>query len=259
MKFEDAFWITHDRTISFKELRNTYEQNPALFSTEYRGYLYCLECHMARLEYVNKQSPYLGTWKGDQHDASCSDRAPPASAKQFTEYYNSKDNKADIARRLKSTIAMLFHDKKFAMEDDPFILHLPSSKKSAAGSSLVKRAYGIRRKKITMPLDSEDYDCLKIFYGTVSLSWNPPTSNGHHDLVVKSFKDTTTLCSVWMSDAVYNHLPSWYHEIDETSIFNVAFFSQLNKVIKKGVLHNNAHIYYSTEIEIEHSERPVDD
>ena len=71
MKFEEAYSIYDNETLSIETIKTIYNQDPRAYIENYKFSFFCPECHLAQLSYINAVVPYFRAYPKAKHHENC--------------------------------------------------------------------------------------------------------------------------------------------------------------------------------------------
>lgn len=209
-KFEDAYCLTSKTLITINEAQHLYIANRELFESKYRSSFVCPECRKARLTYVSRESPHFRAYPNNKHDDNCSLQQEVMPPEKVSAYVDSIENESQIERQMNGLITMLLSAGKSSVSSTS---HEPVSQgndlqKARTAHNTTSTKY-LPRKRIDTPFKDDDFGVYKLFYGIVFLKWRKSKS-GKYGMVLSNSKNNSRLCVIWISEAVYKHIPEYY-------------------------------------------------
>ncbi len=239
MKFEEAYLKRHHKTISIDNISFLFKTNKTLFVNELKDNLFCPECEQAQLAYNNASTPYLSAYPKSEHAEWCSLKQEEMSPKKALRFIKAKENKDLIIRQIETVILIL--------DDLSTATTKTSSKPSAIGKGTRSHFKGyssaserLSRKRIDLEFRADDFNCYKIFYGTVYIKWETEyrTVKGileeWHKILMWN-KKRKFICRLDISPRVYLHIPDNYKKMNKTNckIGFLASFENDGKTYRK--------------------------
>ena len=239
MKFEEAFHSKQEINLPLYEINYVFIEQPKIFENEYRPFLFCPECHQARLAYKNAKTPYLSAYPGAIHSPDCDlaqDVVSHDEARSIVNDYNKNTDIQDsVIRQIDSTLRLLLAERN----RQPLInntsqqhrnnIHQQSEIHDGQHQENNPR---LPRKRIDLTLNDTDYGVYKIFYGNVFLKWKKDTKSdeqkSNHKILLYTPKTHKFKCSIKITDNVYSYLPSEYKFINN-QICKIVFIAELKK------------------------------
>lgn len=208
-KFEDAYCETSKTLFTINEASHLYITNRELFAIHYQYSLVCPECRKARLAYVNAQPPYFRAYPKSNHDVNCSLQQDVMPPEKVSAYIESIENEAQIDRQMDGLITLLLSASKPTVSLSSAIVS-PSNDPQKAQTVLHTTSIKyLPRKRIDTQIYEDDLGVYKLFYGIVSIRWRTSKS-GKFGIVLSHSKSNFKLCEIWISEAVYAHIPEYY-------------------------------------------------
>lgn len=192
-----------------------YKSDKQYYKDYIEKYLICPECRLPNLAYNNDNPPYLSVYPRAKHDDNCSLKQDEMTSKQTSKFINNPDNKELVLRQMESILTMMLNTNvaKSKKHKDSYTNANVSKKQCHNNSNLTSKR--IPRKRIDMDFESGDFDCDKIFYGSVKLRWekDPRTINGivqnyYKILLYRNKKyDKRMICRLNITPTVYSYIP----------------------------------------------------
>lgn len=254
MKFEEC--LINSEKHSIEEIIEIYNTNKEEFNEKCYDKMFCPECNEAKLAFrPNAVTAYLSKKPTSQHrqeiegELGCSYIYDEAKKNELDEYYKSKESLKGINRKLKSCIDLLTKPKKKGSEKGGGGKNGPSINKGTFTFVTKGRRVLIRRKKINIKLDNNDYNIPMLFYGRVRIKAKFYESNGNKVwcLYLTDIQNKKLLCSISAYPNIYDKLDESVRNIKDEE-YNIAFMSEMKlNSNEKGnfnncILKNESHI-----------------
>ena len=235
MKFEEAFCSEMSKLITVDEAAKIFRAEPAYFANKIKGNLLCPECRKPKLSFNNASTPYFSTYPLDQHDVECPLRQEEMTQEETKAFIKNSHNIEAIQRQAESLLAMLLSSST-GRESATLKEHkLGTALASIVNENRSKTVTRIPRKRIDTTFSEDDYDCYKLFYGTVHVQWEDERSETkvQHKLLLRSISNGRLLCKLNLTEKVYRYIDRRYKSPTEFNckIVFLATFSH-NKVGK---------------------------
>lgn len=218
MKFEEAYCTKLNKLLTIDDVTFYYKYDKQFYIQEIKKYLICPECKQPNLEYNNAENPYFSTYPDTKHDINCSLKQKEMSPKQTAKFISNPDNNDIVLRQMDSILTMLMGNctsKKSVAGD----LNKPTNQiKNGTKRNSPATMNRIPRKRIDVAFSEEDFNCDKLFYGSVHLKWEKGkrTINGkveeYYKILLYGTKKNNTklLARLRITQKVYNFLPNNY-------------------------------------------------
>lgn len=244
MKFEITYCIDRDKEFTIDEIAHIYRQDIVKFNYEYRNFLYCSECRKARLRYNNAKNPYFSAYPKVKHEENCSlaqDILSPKQSKQYiddTANWSSVENQMDHLMLSLGTNRKKLNNKQDAVK--PVHINTPNFYTSR---SSIKQNTKLSQKRIDISWKPDDYDCYKLFYGTIFLRWEK-TQNNKYKILMYSLDRDRLLCRLIVNQNVYPHIKEKYKSPNEYQC-DICFLSlfkaenNIETIYKTSALYNS--------------------
>lgn len=235
--------------IKLEELIDFYQKSPQEYTNNYEGNLFCRECRLPKLSFVNHK--FLRGYRGQVHDESCSNHLEKISSENLAEHL--KNATVDyVNKKLHNLINELI--KKQVLEIHPLVLREIDNGYSYEGVPRTEIKCGVRNlkripvKSLTAPFFVEDFDVFKLFYGTVRMEWQS-IKNGNGECIYYYIRFYTLdkdklICSLKITKKVYAKLNPLITNMDKI-IVNTAFATEISEVTKGINKYKNAVLWDS--------------
>lgn len=214
-KFEKAYVNGRNTLISVEEIAYEFDHNRIRFENEIRGNLYCPQCKQARLSFRNARNPYLATYPHGKHTDDCDLGQEELSTDLVAEYVQNSTNHDSIKRQQQSIMKYLLQEEntieKVSKDSaNPERTDYTATKKNKK----TERVKPIPRKRIDLPLNGDDFETYKMFYGEVLLKFEKCRNSEKQKLLIWSSDDNIHfLCKIFVSRSVFEHLPAEHKRI----------------------------------------------
>lgn len=245
MKFEEAYWKKEDKNLSIDEITGNFRSNKSFFSSDIKDCLFCPVCQKPNLAFNNASTPYLSTYPNSEHAAGCRLIQDELSPKRADKIVSNPKNKDIIIRQMEYVFLTLFDSSTKTGKSSSKSISFPKSSHSFAKEhkTTSKR---FSWKRIDLSFNVDDFDCFKIFYGTVFVKWETDyhTSDGiieeWHKILMYNKKEKM-VCRLEISPRVYSYIPETYKKINNTNckITFLAKFKNNGKTYRKSSLINS--------------------
>lgn len=243
MKFKDAYCTKLNTLFFIDEITRYYRTDKQFYKDNIEKNLICPECKQAQLAYNNAATPYLSAYPKSEHAEWCSLKQDELDPIQTDTFIRNPKNKEQISRQLESVLTMMLDTVPHASTKA-----IPKkSKISSSSSELVTPTKQLRkriaRKRIDLPFTEEDFNCYKLFYGSVRLQWEKEDDMEDYKILLRrqNTSDKRLLCRLWISPKVYYYLPIEFKFPKEFNC-NIVF---LAKIKNKGKTYKDARIKIS--------------
>ncbi|MGN0569267.1 MAG: hypothetical protein ACI4N4_02030 [Candidatus Fimenecus sp.] len=228
MKFKDAYCTKIQRLLSIDEITHYYRFDKQFYKDNIEKHLICPECRQPNLSYHNDAPPYLSVYPGAKHLDDCTLKQDEMTPVQTETFVENPKNREQISRQLESVLTMMLdavptsHKKatpqksKISSSPSDIDVHSKKSKKR------------IPRKRIDLQFTNEDFDCYKLFYGSVRLQWEKEDTEDYKILLRRQDKsDKRLLCRLKISSKVYSYLPNEFKTPREFNC-NIVFLAKFS-------------------------------
>jgi hypothetical protein len=245
IKFNKCFVPLLDRLYKLDELITIHAVKEQKFFS-IKDDLFCPSCQIARLVfYPNSKSPHLQTKSNSKHQNECIYNFESCTRKEVREYRSDRQKPGEIKSKLNSLLDTLERPSSKTVSGIP---EFSNSEESAEDNVVIKPKEKRRfrkQKSLTSRFEESDFDFLTLFYGHVEAKWFNHHKSKRWCLLIRNMNTGVDICSVWMSDNVYNYIEPLM-KFGGWSVCNVAFFGELRRQEN----YNNIDIYHSTELVI---------
>ena len=102
MKFEEAYSIYDNETLSIETIKTIYNQDPRAYIENYKFSFFCPECHLAQLSYINAVVPYFRAYPKAKHHENCDLQQDERSRKAAKIFVENDQNITIIQREMQS-------------------------------------------------------------------------------------------------------------------------------------------------------------
>lgn len=225
MKFEEAYYQEHNKLIKVTELSQLRKQDIVKFKQANQA-LFCPECHVAKIDFVNDNPPYLRSYPNTVHGLNCTLAQDIMSVKERKDFVNASDNDDVIQHQMEAIFLRLINQNSSAQrnEKSPVVLQKNENNNSKNNTTPQRR---MPQKCITLPLSERDFNTPKYFYGFVNLKWYKIEDLYYDWLNVFSAETGEKICGLKITNNVYKHLPQGYK--DEHTKAYIVFLGELIK------------------------------
>lgn len=229
MKFEEAYWTKESKLLSIDEITQYFRKDKSFFSSDIKTCLLCPECKKPNLAYNNAATPYLSVYPNSEHELGCSLKQDEMTAKEADRFVDNPENDEMIIRQMENVALTMFDSSKKGGRSSSKSTAVPKT-----SSSIVKPSLSISkrlaRKRIDLKFDEDDFDCIKIFYGTVFVKWEnfyriwSGVNEEWHKILMYN-KNNKLVCRLEISPRVYYYIPENYKKINNTHC-NIVFLAK---------------------------------
>ncbi len=218
-KIEEAMIKPLNKKVTLNDLIELNLSDKDLFET-ISTELYCPECFQAKLIFAagKKISPYLKTKQLEKHDENCQYIQNLMNDKEREKFVNNSKPK-DIFNDIEQLRKLL--DESYSSKTISESLNKADRKYNYSNEKRMPR------KRIDLPLEEDDYDVFKYFYGKVNTKFVVLEKYGYSLLKIMSLDNKTTYLSIRISNNVYLYLDEVFTE----DLKNTDFF-YLGKIYK---------------------------
>lgn len=234
MKFEEAYHSQKDVNLPLYEITNIFVNEPNIFETQYRHFLFCPECQQAKLSYRNADTPYLSAYPKAQHDLDCTlaqDTVNQAQALRIiNDYNNNLEVRQEIHRQMDSIMRILLAENNaLPVRENMVQQHNNVNQRHENPNAQQNNHNRLPRKRIDLMLKDTDYDVYKIFYGNVILRWKEAHSPYHYNKILLYTINTHEFkCQIKVTDKVYAYLSRELKDTNNTQC-KIVFIGKLKK------------------------------
>lgn len=211
MKFETAYHNAKHCSFRPDQIASIQIISMSDYVKDYKDYFVCPECYQAKLAFVNARTPHFRSYPESLHKEGCSIAQEEMDAQTFNgELKNAKET--TIAREMDSIlITLLSKREKQNNTASKNNLKQVSSHPSKHKKPISKRKRP-PRKRIDLPLNDEDFDCYKFFYGDVNLTWEDSSDGTYKKILLFSPETKKLLCKIKVTNLVYFYIPEEYKQ-----------------------------------------------
>lgn len=254
MKFKDAYCSKINKLLTIDDVAYYYKNDKQFYKGNIEKYLICPECRQPSLSYNNSSPPYFSVYPKAKHADLCTLKQDEMTATQSTEFISNSNNKDLVMRQIDSVLTMLLETKSPLTKKKS-----PTFKKSSFITFSKKPVHisaskRIPRKRIDLEFEDEDFECDKIFYGSVRLKWEEKIdkytgeSIGHKMLLYRNKNgDNRMVCKLIVSPRVYGYLPDEYKQPEKYNC-KIVFVANFED---QGKTYQTTHIRHSQFIVLE--------
>lgn len=241
MKFEEAF-STYDSCLhSIEEIANLYSSNPKKFKVNYNLSFVCPECHIAKLSFNNATTPYFKSYPHAIHADNCELKQNEMSWSVAEKFSDNPDNATLIRRQMNSILNSLLKTNPLssvalAPKDNT---KMSKCTKTIVATTTTKR---LPRKRIDLPMNDEDYNRIKYFYGRVSLNWEKDEKNKRYKILLWHREKGKLLCKISVSYTLYGYIPTDF-KYPKNYNCNIVFMGTIEKL--EGKSYCQGHIRFA--------------
>lgn len=234
MKFETAYCSYKQKEFTIDEISHIYRQNIMQFDYEYKGFLYCPECKCAKLSYHNAAHPYFSAYPKAKHEEDCSLSQETIPSSKSEKYVNDTANKKSIENQMDHLILLLSDQQELVRKDSSISKKLSEDQSCfSLDRSVSIQSKKLPRKRIDISWRPDDYDCYKLFYGTIYLKWEKYEEG--YKILMYPRKGDRLMCKLRVKETVYQYLPNYYKILDAFSchiVFVASFSEKENKKLQ---------------------------
>lgn len=223
MKFEEALIKHQNKIVNINEIIDMKNSNDMLLE-KIKDDLYCPECGQAKLSiYLNVTNPFLKTKNNEVHNKYCSMIQPLLSEAEVNNIFNNASY--DTILPYMEKVLSLLDEKKKNVEHSEEL------------KGKVKRKYKQKKrlpiKRIDRPLNEEDYNTVKRFYGNVNTKFDvvEREEGTKYWLRILSLDGKQNYCNIKISEKVYCYLDRNYI-IDRENV-NFVYLGSINRFKNK--------------------------
>lgn len=244
MKFEEAF-STYDNCLhSIDEIAKLYTSNPKKFKANYNLSFVCPECYMAKLSFNNATTPYFKSYPHSVHDDDCELKQDEMSCSVAERFSDDPDNAPLIRRQMNSILNSLLKTDTvpyitLAQKDNT---KMSKCTKNTVALTTTKR---LPRKRIDLPINDEDYNRIKYFYGQVLLKWEKDEKNKRYKILLCHREKGKLLCKISVSNTFYGYIPKDF-KYPQSYNCNIVFMGTVKKL--EGKSYCQGHIRFADRI-----------
>lgn len=230
MKFEEAYWQKEDKMLRIDEITEIFHSKQSIFAKEIKDYLFCPECKKPQLAYNNASNPYLRAFPKSQHADWCSLKQGEMNSVRAEQFINDEKNKDIIIRQMQSAMLALMNPTASPSKTSSKVSSVSKgiSPFPVSHSSTSKR---LPRKRIDIKFCPKDFNCVKIFYGTVYAKWETDVQTFNETekwrKILMYDDNNQLLCKLKISPKVYNYIPEHYKGMNGVNCA-VAFLAKFN-------------------------------
>jgi hypothetical protein len=237
------------KLVTLEEILTSRINNVQEYYRVYDGRMFCPDCSKARLDLVFNPAEgrhrHLRTHAGDEHDELCPHNFRKVSETVMNSIVKDSSTFQESGIMLDNVIKMMF--RKEQINVNPFVVCRETMndrtfirpKASSDNDKRIMRT--LPRKSLTQPLDDDDFDVIKVFYGKAKISMKPSTYKNGFDIYLFAKYDINTY-SIHLSDNVCKHI----NEFDNLKSYKGQDFIALISYFTKKVVHDK--VYYNTAI-----------
>lgn len=246
MKFEEAYVKPLDKIIDINELSLMKKSKFVEFAKTCDN-LYCPECMKAKLVYVLSNPVYLRTCQNSEHSEDCSLKQEELS-KTRTKEFVKEQNFDTLNRQLQRLILNL---SSCAQKEKTDLSQKATIQKNNNGSFITNvggKNFRFPQKRIDLPLFEDDYDKIKLFYGTVLCTWEKAKNGNDYRLLIYLDSKQRLLCRIFVKENIYKFVPSKMKFKGQKKC-RIAFVASINKV--EGKTYCQTGLIHSTLLELQ--------
>lgn len=202
MKFEEAKIGKNGQIISINDLLQLSQNNTVLLDV-LRHDLYCPVCGGAKLAlYLNVSSPFLKTKNGEKHLDTCKLKQPQMTQKECEDFLKTAAPET-IEHQMEKLLLLLSNHSQNTNAS-------PTQNNTSTANTNNRENKRIPHKRIDRPLNNDDYDVIKYFYGNVNIRFETVDKYGYSRMNIFSTDNSKIYCSIKITNNVYLHLDRSY-------------------------------------------------
>lgn len=242
MKFKEAFSTYDQQIYTVKRAEALRKYRPEVFAEKYKNSFVCPKCKKAPLSFHVAATSYFSTYPKAAHLKGCIFAQKMVAVDSTLKFAKSSHSRRLIQRRLQALIhSTMIHKEVKAVtiadtNDRGTIERI--GKKAASGT----QSSFIPRKRFDKPFHSEDFGCVKLFYGEARLQWEWQGSN-YKILLYPVGSEGKLFGKIYVSADVYQSLPD--QSKSKTYLCRAAFMAAVKERQRK----TDASAYFEGEID----------
>lgn len=232
MKFEIAYCINKDKEFTIDEIAHIYRRDIVKFDYEYKNFLYCPECRRAKLQYNNAKNPYFSAYPKVKHEENCSLAQDILSSKQSRKYIDDAANWFSVENQMDHLILSLGTNLQKLNNRQDIVKPVHTNTQNFYTPKFsIKQNTKLSQKRIDISWKPDDYDCYKLFYGTILLKWEK-AQNNKYKILMYSLDQARLLCRLIVNQNVYPYIKEEYKSPNEyqCDICFLALFKAENNI-----------------------------
>ena len=207
--------LKKDQEFTIDEITHIYRQDIVTFHYEYKNFLYCPECRKAKLQYKNAKNPYFSAYPNVKHEQNCSLAQDELSPKQSKSYIDDPENWIRVENQMNRLILSLGMNQRKPDYKQDLVGSVPMKTVNFyTQKSFVTQSKRLRQKRIDISWTPDDYDCFKLFYGTIFLKWEE-AQNDKYKILMYSLDRHKLLCKLIVNPTVYLHIKKEYKSLNQ--------------------------------------------
>lgn len=209
MKFKDAYCTKLKKLLFVDEITFYYRFDKQFYKDNIEKYMICPECKLPRLSYNNAATPYLSVYPNEKHTDECSLKQDEMNSVQTKTFIDDPKNREQISRQIESVLTTMLDTVPSAAAKTKSI-KLGTSSEIPYSPKLQKTPKKrIPRKRIDLKFTPDDFECYKLFYGSVRINWEKDKDTEDYKILLRrqDKSDNRLLCRLKISDKVYSYLP----------------------------------------------------
>lgn len=240
MKFKDAYCTTLNKLLTIEDVVYLYKNEKKHYKDLIEKNLLCPECKQPHLSYNNGSTPYFSVYPKAQHAEGCSLKQDEMSSKQTAEFINDSENEPLVLRQMESVLVMLMGNNSPSVKKTKKTTSQGNSNEENIKKNANSTSKRIPRKRIDSKFETEDFDCDKIFYGSVHLKWEKDKKikdgkeQEYYKILLygtKKYNYKKLVCKLKISPLVYYHLPPEYKNQTEYDC-NIVFIAKFKNYFR---------------------------
>lgn len=230
-KYQTAYCDTLDAFLSAIEVHVLENKADSFYSERFAKHLWCPECKKVMLSLVHSTNgmSYFRGYPKQEHEENCPYKLPEIRVKTIAEL-NQKDpsyerTRLQMQRVLRYTVTnRTTHKKKVSISTLP--------KEQIVSNKTIHKKINARlpEKRIDLPLSDNDWNVIKIFYGTVLVITTPGKQNPNDRfLKLQSLDSKNHICLIRVSEAVWHYISKEPLLSDKWIKVHISFCGKLKK------------------------------
>lgn len=242
MKFKEAFSTYDQQIYTVKRAETLRKYQPKVFAEKYKNSFVCPKCKKAPLSFHAAATSYFSTYPKAAHSKGCIFAQNMVAVDSALKFTKSRHSRKLIQRRLQALIhsTMLHKEvKAVAIADTNDRGTIERIRKKAAFGT---QSSIIPHKRFDKPFHSEDFNCVKLFYGEARLQWERQ-GNEYKILLYPVGSEGKLFGKIYISADVYQSLP--YQSKRKTYLCRAAFMAAVKERQRK----SDASSYFEGEID----------
>lgn len=230
-KFEEAYCSVDKENITVVEAKELHDNQIVIYEMKYKDSFLCPECRKAKLSYVNAKTPYFRTYPNAEHEEDCQMQQDMMDNDEAESFIDNRENKEKVKRQMERLLRMLLTDKDETPKT-PLGVNQPVIIRPVIGTGReIVRTKQLPRKRIDIPFTDRDFNCDKLFYGTVKLKWEDG-NNDNKKILLYHLTKHNLLCRIKVTSKVYKYIDKKYkskESFDCAIVFAANFLNNIEK------------------------------